>query len=83
VNATAAAVDVTSEPWQRRAAEVALDASRDASLWPACEGCGGEFQPVRKKQKFCRPSCRKSAFRSRQLELKDMQYIEPDPARPD
>jgi hypothetical protein len=71
------------EPWVKRAAEVASDASRDASTGLPCAACGQTFQPVRKHQRFCRPSCRKTTFRTTQLELKKLHYIEPDPGRPE
>ena len=63
--------------------KVASVASRDAFPGRLCDGCGAAFQPVRRLQKFCRPSCRKSEFRTKQLELRELNYIEPDPGRPE
>jgi len=47
-----------------------------------CAGCGQPFEPVRPHQKHCRPSCRMLAFKSRQTVLL-LDYVEPDPGRPD
>jgi hypothetical protein len=30
-----------------------------------CGACGGQFKPIRRHHRFCRPSCRRAAFERR------------------
>ena len=35
-----------------------------------CAHCGGDFTPVRRHQKFCRPSCRVAHFKALDRQLR-------------
>jgi hypothetical protein len=51
--------------------EVAPEAQRAPSTGRLCEYCGEPFEPTRRDQKFCRPSCRAAASRKEREDRRD------------